>query len=85
MGLLGQPRDAAAVAVVRTREVFVFASVFRKRRCLAWLAVGGVLVQSSGCSTIAAQVMGGILASAANDYVRTVLSHWLNISSGYSL
>lgn len=60
----------------------MFASIFRKRRFVAWFAVGGVLVQSSGCSTLTAQIVGGILASAANDYIRTVLSHWLNISSG---
>ena len=63
----------------------VFASLFRKRRFLAWMAVGGVLIQSSGCSAMAAQVMGGILAASANNYVRTVLSHWLNISGSGGL
>lgn len=78
--LHGWPRDAGVAAADMTREVFVFANLFRKRRFLAWLAVGGVLLQSTGCSAMAAQVAGGILAASANTYVRSVLSHWLNIS-----
>ncbi len=69
----------APPSVLKTSEVCVVTRLFRKKRYLAWMAAGGILLQSS-CNTMAAQIVGGILSSAANDYVRTVLSHWLNIS-----
>ncbi|HSW44896.1 MAG TPA: hypothetical protein VLM89_04940 [Phycisphaerae bacterium] len=55
-----------------------------KLKRLAFLAIlaGGTLMQTT-CSQIVAQGVGGITASIANEYLRSIISDWLNISTGF--
>jgi hypothetical protein len=52
-----------------------------KRLVLVALLAGGTLLQTS-CAQVAAETVGGITASVLNEYVRSVISDWLNISTG---
>jgi hypothetical protein len=51
-----------------------------KRLGFVLVLVGGTILQFS-CGDI----VGGLSASIANEYVRSVISDWMNISTGFSL
>jgi len=60
----------------------VFRRVSRKNVCFVLLAAGGTIFQAS-CATIAAEAIGGLGSSVANEYIRTLISDWLGISTGF--
>ena len=56
-------------------------SFSRKSVWFVLLAAGGTIFQTS-CATIAAEAIGGLGTSIANEYIRNLISDWLGISGG---
>jgi len=51
----------------------------------AWfvlLVVGGTILQTS-CSMVAAETVGGLGSAITNEFVRSYISDWLGISTGF--
>jgi len=53
----------------------------RKSVWFVLLAFGGTILQTS-CTTIAAETVGGLGSSVANEYIRSYISDLLGLSTG---
>jgi hypothetical protein len=54
-----------------------------KRLALVTMLTGGTLLQTS-CAQVTAEAVGGITSSVLTEYLRSVISEWLNIGTGLS-
>ena len=60
----------------------MFRYLSRKSVWFVLFALGGTIFQAS-CATIAAETVGRLGRSITNEYIRSYISDWLGISTGF--